>query len=209
MADGDYVLTYVGTYKPNWFVTNTYTFTYKFEVDTTAPRYTLTDGGVSVSSGSYDNEAIKYSITDTNAYRIYYMSPSAPSYTYTASTSKSVSATSSNNGWWYFYAVDKYNNSNSVVKLYLDTVAPVGKVTNSSGTTISNGGYTNKPVKYSATDTGGVSYYQVNDPGSFSWSSYTANAALSASTGWYTFRAVDKAGNTSSEYKVYYDATAP
>ena len=209
LSDGDYVLTYVGEYKPNIFVTKTYTFTYHFTVDTTAPSVSLKAGGSTIASGSYTNQAITFSASDSySTSRIYYLSPSASSYTYTTASSKSVSATSANNGWWYFYGSDTYQ-STSTYSVYLDTVAPVGTVTNSSGTTIANGGYTNKPVKYSATDTGGVSYYQVKNPGSSSWSSYTANTALSASTGWYTFRAIDKAGNTSSEYKVYYDATAP
>lgn len=209
LADGDYVLTYVGEYWAGIFSKKTYTFTYRFTVDTTSPSVSLKANGSTISSGSYTNKAIAFSASDSySSTKIYYRSPSASSYTYTAASSKSVSATSANNGWWYFYATDGYQSS-STYSVYLDTVAPVGKVTNSSGTTISNGGYTNKPVKYSATDTGGVSYYQVKNPGSSSWSSYTANTALSASTGWYTFRAVDKAGNTSTEYKVYYDATAP
>lgn len=209
LSDGDYVLTYVGEYWAGIFSKKTYTFTYRFTVDTTSPSVSLKAGGSTISSGSYTNKAIAFSASDTySSTKIYYRSPSASSYTYTASSSKSVSATSSNNGWWYFYATDGYQ-STSTYSVYLDTVAPVGTVKNSSGTTISNGGYTNKPVKYSATDTGGVSYYQVKNPGSSSWSSYTANTALSSATGWYTFRAVDKAGNTSSEYKVYYDATAP
>lgn len=209
LADGDYVLTYVGEYWAGIFSKKTYTFTYRFTVDTTSPSVSLKAGGSTISSGSYTNKAIAFSASDTySSTKIYYRSPSASSYTYTTASSKSVSATSSNNGWWYFYATDGYQ-STSTYSVYLDTVAPVGTVKNSSGTTIANGGYTNKPVKYSATDTGGVSYYQVKNPGSSSWSSYTANTALSASTGWYTFRAVDKAGNTSSEYKVYYDATAP
>ena len=209
LADGDYVLTYVGEYWAGIFSKKTYTFTYRFTVDTTAPSVSLKANGSTISSGSYTNKAIAFSASDSySSTKIYYRSPSSSSYTYTTSTSKSVSATSSNNGWWYFYATDGYQSS-STYSVYLDTVAPVGTVTNSSGSTIANGGYTNKPVKYSATDTGGVSYYQVKNPGSSSWSSYTANTALSASTGWYTFRAVDKAGNTSSEYKVYYDATVP
>ncbi len=209
LSDGDYVLTYVGEYWAGIFSKKTYTFTYRFTVDTTAPSVSLKANGSTISSGSYTNKAIAFSASDSySSTKIYYRSPSASSYTYTTASSKSVSATSANNGWWYFYATDGYQSS-STYSVYLDTVAPVGKVTNSSGTTISNGGYTNKPVKYSATDTGGVSYYQVKNPGSSSWSSYTANTALSASTGWYTFRAVDKAGNISSEYKVYYDATAP
>lgn len=208
LPTGYYVLTYVGTYKPNIFSTKTYTFTYRFYVDKDKPTYSLKAGGSTISSGSYTNKAISYSISDYSSTKLYYKSPGSSSYTYTTSTSKSVSATSANNGWWYFYGTDGYQSS-STVSVYLDTVAPVGKVTNSSGTTISNGGYTNKPVKYTATDTGGVSYCQVKNPGSSTWSTYTAGTALSASHGWYTFRSVDKAGNTSSEYKVYYDSTAP
>ena len=208
LPDGSYVLTYVGTYKPNIFVTKTYTFTYNFYVDASAPTYTLKAGGSSIASGSYTNKAIVYSISDSNPNYIYYKRPNG-SYIAYDYESYSVPATAANNGWWYFYATDYYNNSNSIVSVYLDTVAPVGTVTNSSGITIANGGYTNKPVKYTATDTGGVSYYQVKNPGSSTWSSYTAGTALSASHGWYTFRAVDKAGNTSTEYKVYYDSTVP
>ena len=59
LSDGDYVLTYVGTYKPNIFVTKTYTFTYNFTVDTTAPYTSLTAGGWTISSGSYTNKPIK------------------------------------------------------------------------------------------------------------------------------------------------------
>ena len=209
LSDGDYVLTYVGTYWDGIFSKKTYTFTYRFTVDTTSPSVSLKANGSTISSGSYTNKAIAFSASDSySSTKIYYRSPSSSSYTYTTSSSKSVSATSSNNGWWYFYATDGYQSS-STYSVYLDTVAPVGKVTNSSGTTISNGGYTNKPVKYTATDTGGVSYYQVKNPNSSSWSSYSAGTALSSATGWYTFRAVDKANNISSEYKVYYDATAP
>ncbi len=208
LPDGDYVLTYKGVYKTTLWFTEDYTFTYRFVVDTSSPSYTLKAGGYSVSSGSYTNQAITYSITDAHPNKIYYRSPSSSSYTYTTATSKSVSATSGNNGWWYFYATDGYQ-SNSTVSVYLDTIAPVGKVTNSSGSTIANGGYTNKAVKYTATDTGGVSYYQVKLPGSSSWTSYTAGTSLTPSYGWVTFRSVDKAGNYSTEYKVYYDAGVP
>ncbi len=208
LSDGDYVLTYVGTYKPNWFTTKTYTFTYNFTVDTTAPSVSLKAGGSTISSGSYTNKAITFTASDTySSSRVYYLSPSASSYTWTTG-SKSVSATSSNNGWWYFYGSDTYQ-STSTYKVYLDTVAPVGKITNSSGTTLSSGSYTNKPVKYTATDTGGINYLQVQMPGSSSWTSYSSGTALSSATGWYYFRAVDKAGNVSSTSSVYYDATAP
>ena len=208
LSDGDYVLTYVGTYWDGIFSKKTYTFTYNFTVDTTAPSVSLKAGGSTIASGSYTNKAITFTASDTySTNRVYYLSPSASSYTWTTG-SKSVSATSGNNGWWYFYGSDTYQ-STTTYKVYLDTVAPVGKITNSSGTTLSSGSYTNKPVKYTATDTGGVSYLQVKMPGSSSWTSYSSGTALSSATGWYYFRAVDKAGNVSSTSSVYYDATAP
>ena len=208
LSDGDYVLTYVGTYWSGIFSKKTYTFTYRFTVDTTAPSVSLKAGGSTISSGSYTNKAITFTASDSySTNRVYYMSPSASSYSYTTG-SKSVSATSSNNGWWYFYGSDTYQ-STSTYKVYLDTVAPVGKITNSSGTTLASGSYTNKPVKYTATDTGGINYLQVQTPGSSSWSTYSSGTALSSATGWYYFRAVDKAGNISSTSSVYYDATAP
>ena len=208
LSDGDYVLTYVGTYWSGIFSKKTYTFTYRFTVDTTAPSVSLKAGGSTISSGSYTNQAITFTASDTySTSRVYYMSPSASSYSYTTG-SKSVSATSSNNGWWYFYGSDTYQ-STSTYKVYLDTVAPVGTITNSSGTTLASGSYTNKPVKYTANDTGGINYLQVQTPGSSSWTTYSSGTALSSATGWYYFRAVDKAGNISSTSSVYYDATAP
>ena len=208
LPDGEYRLEYVCNIG-NWFSNKDYTYTYRFEVDKTAPTATLKAGGSTISSGTYTNKQVVYSATDANTVRIRVQSPSSSGYATSYNSSYTVAATAANNGWWYVYALDPMDNSTSAKSFYMDTVAPVGKVTNSSGSTISNGGYTNKAVKYTATDTGGVSYYQVKTPGSSSWTSYTSGTALSSSYGWYTFRAVDKAGNISTEYKVYYDAGVP
>lgn len=209
LSDGDYVLTYEGKYWSGAFTKKTYNFTYNFTVDTTAPSVSLTAGGSYISSGSYTNKAIKFSASDSySTEKIYYKSPNASSYSYVTATSKSVTASSSNNGRWYFYASDGYQSS-STYSVYLDTVSPTGTIKNSSGSTLSSGSYTNSPVKYSATDTGGVSYCQVITPSSSSWANYSAGTALSSSQGWYYFRAVDKASNTSSTSSVYYDATKP
>ena len=208
LPDGEYRLEYVCNIG-SWISNKDYTYTYRFEVDKTAPTATLKAGGSTISDGTYTNKQVVYSATDANTVRIRVKSPSASSYATSYNSSYTVAATAANNGWWYVYALDPMDNSTSAKSFYMDTVAPVGKVTNSSGTTISNGGYTNKAVKYTATDTGGVSYYQVKTPGSSSWASYTSGTALSSSYGWYTFRAVDKAGNISTEYKVYYDAGVP
>lgn len=208
LSDGEYELVYVANIG-NWFSNKDYTYKYRFEVDKTAPSYTLKAGGSTISSGSYTNKQIVYTATDTNFNYIRYYKPSASSYSYYYSTAYTVAATNANNGWWYFYAVDDNGTSNSTVSVYLDTVVPTGKVTNASGSTISNGGYANSAIKYTASDTGsGISYLQYKKPGSTSWTSYTSGTAVTG-YGWHTWRAVDRAGNTSVEYKAYYDAGAP
>ena len=60
LTDGDYVLTYVGEYWAGIFSKKTYTFTYNFTVDTTAPSVSLKAGGYTISSGSYTNKAITH-----------------------------------------------------------------------------------------------------------------------------------------------------
>ena len=211
LSDGDYEFTYVGKKNPNWFVNTTYTYKYSFTIDKTAPTTTIKGGTTTLSSGSYTNQQITFTAKDAyKDYCIYYRKPGYSSYSTTYQTSYSVPATSANNGWWYFYSEDYYYNTSSVVSVYLDTVAPTGSV-KANGSTVSSGGYTNKSFYYTATDTGGVSYCQVKYPSSSSWQTYTNSSTLTGSngTGWYTFRAVDKAGNTSSEYKVYYDSGLP
>ena len=210
LTDGDYELEYTCRYRPNIFVGyTTYVYSYRFEVDKSVPTYSLKAGGSTISSGVYTNKQIVYTASDAHFSYIRYKKPTSSSYTTTGATSYTVAATEANNGWWYFQAYDTLGASCSTVSVYLDTVKPVGKVTTSTGATVSNGGYTNKPIKYTATDTGGVSKYEVKKAGSSSWTSYTSGTSVSGTNGWYYFRATDKAGNVSDEYKIYYDSTTP
>ena len=210
LSSGEYELTYVGNYKANLFAgRKTFTYKYRFEVDKTSPSYTLKAGTSTISSGGYTNQQIMYTASDKNFYRINYRKPTSSSYSSYYSSSYTVAATESNNGRWYFFGEDDMGNTSSTVNVYLDTVKPVGKVTTTTGTTVSNGGYTNLPFKYTATDTGGVSKYEVKKAGTSTWTSYTSGTSVSGTNGWYYFRVTDKAGNVSDEYKVYYDATVP
>lgn len=210
LSDGEYELTYVGNYKKNIFTgTTTYTYKYRFVIDRTGPTYTLKAGGNTISSGTYTNKQIVYSVTDYKTWCIYYRKPGNMSYNLSITDIYTISATDANNGWWYLYAEDYYYNTNVTVSVYLDTVKPVGNVRNSSGTAIANGGYTNKAICYTATDTGGVKTYEYKTPSSSSWQTYTSGTYVSGSNGWYTFRATDKASNVSDEYRVYYDASTP
>ena len=209
LSSGEYELTYVGNYKANLFAgRRTFTYKYRFEVDTTIPTYTLKAGGSTVSSGSYTNKQIVYTASDKNFDAIRYKRPTSSTYNTTYATSYTVPATDANNGKWYFYARDDMENTSTTVNVYLDTVKPVGKVT-SNGTTIANNGYTNKPFYYTATDTGGVSKYEIKKAGSSVWTSYASGTSVSGTNGWYYFRATDKAGNISDEYKICYDTGTP
>ncbi len=210
LSDGKYELQYSCRYAPNFLIDFTYFFyTFQFEVDKSAPSYSLKAGGATISSGTYTNKQIVYTASDANSDYIKYKKPNSSSYTTYYSDSYTVPATDANNGRWYFYAVDDNGLSSTTVNVYLDTVKPVGKVTNASGQTVANGGYANSAIKYTATDTYGVSKYEVKKPGSSSWTSYSSGTNITGTNGWYYFRATDKAGNVSDEYKVYLDTGIP
>lgn len=205
-----YELQYSCRYASSFLVDFTYYFyTFQFEVDKSAPVNTLRAGGTIISTGAYTNKQIVFSATDENFSNIKYKRPNSSSYSTSYGDSYTVAATDSNNGKWYFYATDVKGQTSSTVNVYLDTVKPTGKVTNTSGQTVANGGYANSSIKYTATDTYGVSKYEVKKPGSSTWTSYTSGTNLSGTNGWYYFRATDKAGNVSDEYKVYLDASIP
>lgn len=210
LSDGKYELQYSCRYAPNFLIDFTYFFyTFQFEVDKSAPSYSLKAGGATISSGTYTNKQIVYTASDANFDYIKYKKPNSSSYSTSYNDSYTVAATDANNGRWYFYAVDDNGLSSTTVNVYLDTVKPVGKVTNASGQAVANGGYANSAIKYTATDTYGVSKYEVKKPGSSSWTSYSPGSIISGTNGWYSFRATDKAGNVSDEYKVYLDTGIP
>ncbi len=210
LTDGMYELQYSCRYASSFLVDFTYYFyTFQFEVDKSAPTNSLKAGGSTIASGAYTNKQIVYTAVDENFSSIKYKRPNSSSYSTSYNDSYTVAATDSNNGKWYFYATDVKGQTSNTVNVYLDTVKPSGKVTNASGQTVANGGYANSSIKYSATDTYGVSKYEVKKPGSSTWTSYTSGTSLSGTNGWYYFRATDKAGNVSEEYKVYLDASIP
>lgn len=208
LPSGSYELQYTGKKVGFLWITTTYTYKYRFLVDVDEPTYTLKAGGYTLSSGSYTNKQVVYTASDPRSVTIYYKRPNYSSYSTLYDSTYTVN-TSATNGWYYVYCKDSMENYTNTVSFYLDTVLPVGTVTNASGATITNGGYTNSAIKYTASDSGsGVSGYQYKKPGATSWSTYTSGTAVSG-TGWHTFRSYDRAGNYSEEYKVYYDAVNP
>ncbi len=213
VPEGEYTLTYVlgGSHSGIGFGSITYTFTYDFIIDSEAPTYSLKSGGSYAVSGSYVNEMITFSATDTNFNRILYSSPSSSSFSSTSSTSYSVSATSSNNGWWEFKAMDDAVNYSTTVTLYLDTIAPEGEVKVSTYSSLDDGEYTSRSFYYQAEDETGYVYCEIKRPNSSTWSSYTSGTSVSwtSTNGWYAFRSYDAAGNYSDIIEVYLDTEEP
>lgn len=161
LSSGEYELTYIGNYKKNLFTSRrTFTYKYRFEVDKTNPSYTLKAGGSTISSGSYTNKQIVYTASDTNFDAIRYKSRRQAVIRPIILRATPFPRPDATTGNGTFMPCDDMDNTSTTVNVYLDTIKPVGKVT-SNGTTIANGGYTNKPFYYTATDTGGVSKYEV------------------------------------------------
>ena len=210
LDDGVYTIEYKCRYRKNIFHSyTTYTFSYTFEVDKLSPTYTLKSNGNAITSGGYTNKAIEYRAADRNFCRIDYQKPGNSKYFYEYGYSYTVAATEANNGLWTFRAMDWVGNTSSTVRVFLDTIAPVGTVTNQDENVIANGGATNTQFIYSATDARVIESVQYKSPKVTTWTTYPKDVSILTSNGWYYFRAIDKAGNVSDEYRVYYDTTRP
>ena len=207
LSSGDYMLKYNCFCKGSGIAVKECVYEYSFEVDVTDPTYSLSAG---TGSGSYyTNRNVVYSAGDVNFNCIRYRRGSENTFSYYYDDSITIEATEENNGYWYFYALDTVGNQSTIVNRYIDTIAPVGTVTNQDEDTVENGGATSAAFIYSATDAGGVWYMEYKKPGSTAWERYPANTGITGTEGLYVFRAIDCAGNVSDEYRVYFDRTAP
>lgn len=207
LSSGDYMLKYNCFCKGSGIAVKECVYEYSFEVDVTDPTYSLSAG---TGSGSYyTNQNVVYSAGDINFNCIRYRRGSESTFSYYYDDSITIEATEENNGYWYFYALDTVGNQSTIVNRYIDTIAPVGTVTNQNEDTVENSGATSAAFIYSATDEGGVWYMEYKKPGSTAWERYPANTGITGTEGLYVFRAIDCAGNVSDEYRVYFDRTAP
>lgn len=208
LPSGIYAIVYECRYKKNLFTSNQYfTYEYSFEVDVTDPTYSLSSA--TGSHGNYSNKNLYYGAYDKNFSHILYWRGAEYDNLYCYNSSLTITATKENNDCWYFCAVDIAGNQSPIMFRYIDTIAPVGSVENQDRDIIPNGGSTNRPFVYTPTDERIISGVEYKSPSVTSWTTYTGDAAIVKSDGWYYFRAVDGAGNLSDEYRVYYDTTKP
>ena len=98
----------------------------------------------------------------------------------------------------------------STTSLIIDTTAPTLNVVKSSDSSmITSGGYSNSAVKVTATDDN-FKYLYYKKPNASSYTAYSSKTLTSTTdAGWHYFYATDQNGNTSNEFSVYIDTTAP
>lgn len=214
LSDGTYYFTSSETgtgWNPNprayaRYYTN---ISFSFKVDSTKPTIS---GASTSTTGKYVKGSFTVYASDSMSgiKALYYKTPNSSYYQSTTSTSKNFPSGSAN-GLYSFYAVDNAGNQSSTYYVVYDSTAPTGVIRSSSGTTLTSQ-YTNSAFYYTATDaSSGISYLQYKTPSSSSWLTYTSgtNIPATSANGKYTFRAVDKAGNTSEEKSIYLDTTKP
>ncbi len=179
-------------------------------IDTTNPTLSAvgnTDGR-SIANGSYVNQLVKFTASDTNFSKIYYQSPNLSSF---SSVSVKTYTSTAITGWWTVYSEDKVGNRSNEFKFYYDATKPVGSIS-SGGTTVASGSYVSKSFSYIVNDTGsGLKQIYYKSPVSGSYQTYASGTIIPATAGdgWYYFYAVDNAGNQSDTLKVYLETSAP
>lgn len=188
----------------------TSTMTGTLLIDTTKP--TLTAKGYTnnstITSGSYVNQRVTFTASDTNFERIYYK---LPTNTYYNSTTAKTYTSSATNGWWTVYAVDTVGNKTNEFTFYYDATSPTGSIS-SNGTTVASGSYVSKSFAYTASDSGsGIKQIYYKSPVSSGYQTYSAGTIIPATAGdgWYYFYSVDNAGNQSATMSVYLETEAP
>ena len=165
-----------------------------------------TSSNATVSNGSYVKENVRVTASDTNFSYIYYKTPTS-----SGGITYSSSFTTSSNGKYEFYALDRAGNQSATLSFYVDTVAPVGKLY-ANGSEIASGKYVNSSFSYVATDSGsGLKGCFYKAPNSSSFVAYSSGSIVPSNSGdgWYEFYSVDNAGNESAHMKVYLETARP
>ncbi len=179
-------------------------------IDTYTPTLTLKgySSGKTISDGSYVNERVTVTGSDTNFYGIYYKLPSNTGFYYTSSKNYTSTTT---HGWWTVYVKDEVGNVSKEYTFYYDTTKPVGTIS-SNGSTVASGSYVSNSFAYTVTDAhSGIKNIYYKSPVNGTYQPYTSGTIIpsTAGDGWYYFYAVDNAGNVSTTQSIYLETQAP
>ena len=206
LSDGIYELSYEVDYVQGSTSVN-FTFVFNFKTDCTKPTSLLTSGGEPINSGTRVKGEVTYSATDASGIKYIYFKRGSGVFSRTTSSVYTI-PTSSNDGDYYFFAVDNAGNISETVYVTIDNTSPLGKLYLDNGALVSSGTVTNRAFKYTAIDPGGIENFYIKRPGG-NYESYTDGTLVSGQNGTYYFKAIDTVGNESIESSIIYDNTPP
>lgn len=171
--------------------------------DVTRPVGYIYELGGSILYGDSTNKDFYYSATDIGGSGVSYIEYKEPNDTiWRRYGDAEIISKNSINGKYTFRAVDNFGNISVESYVYLDTVAPVGRIY-TYNQELTNGSVTNASyIYFEATDEmSGLNNVYVKTPNSSYYMDYTNNSYLHTS-GTYYFYATDYAGNVSKTYSI-------
>ena len=161
-----------------------------------------------VENGDFVNERVVVSASDMNFSKLYYKTPNESSFLVNLNSTYTLPNTI---GEYTFYVVDKVGNTSEEYSIYYDNISPKGQIM-CNGKVVETESYINKSFLYTVSDTGcGIDKIYCKSPVSSNYQEYVSGTIIPANTGdgFYTFYAVDKAGNISNISSVYLETETP
>ena len=177
-------------------------------IDYTKPSISATrSNGTAVTNGSKVNSSVTIKGSDSHFDVLWVKKPGDSSYTRITSSSYVASA----QGEYSCYATDTLGNKSDTLTFTVDTQAPTAKVY-ADGNAVPDGSYINTSFSYSATDAvSGVKALYMKGPKATSYVPYSSGSVISKDNGdgWYSFYAVDEAGNKTATTSVFLETKDP
>ncbi len=179
-------------------------------IDTVAPRLSVKGetSGKEIANNSFVNEKVILTVNDANFSKLYIKQPNSNNY---IPITKNNYTMGGRDGWYYAYATDSVGQRSVEFSIYFDDKIPVG-VLYSGGKTIEHGSYINQNFSYTATDNeSGISKVYYKPPISEIFVQYSLGTIIQSNSGdgWYSFYAVDVAGNISETISVFLETQDP
>lgn len=218
LSDGDYKIKITRHYQ--WLCAKNSDSPSLYETDSTLTATLLVDGtkpvltakgkasGKTINNNAYVNELVTYTASDTNHKYIYYKKPTS---TYYGSTTSSTYTTDNTTGWWSIYSADSSGNLTDTHTFYFDSTKPTGKVI-SNGIEVTNNTYITTNFIYVAEDNeSGIKGVYYKSPLTNDYVTFANGSIITpiSGDGWYSFYAIDNAGNQSEITSVYLESAIP
>lgn len=144
--------------------------------------------------------------------QIYMKKPGESSFTATGKVSITLSKSSYSDGVYSFYATDKAGNQSPVYYAVFDNTQPIVTAKTVDGDSLETETYINKDFYIEAEDpTSGIDRIEYTKEAGTTYVEYVPGTIIDSTCrqGKYTFRAINKAGETSVYFRIYFDTEKP